>query len=158
MRILVFSDSHGHYRGMLEAVKAHPEAEAVVFLGDGARNFESCKELLKDKRVYAVTGNNDFYCDYPKNQVITEGGVNIYITHGHYEYVKSGLGTLVSAAKEHGCAVVLYGHTHRQQTDYYNGIYLFCPGALLNDEYGAVDITDGGIMCLPMKYRYKKAD
>ena len=35
MRILVLSDSHGMPSRILDAVEAHPEAEALIFLGDG---------------------------------------------------------------------------------------------------------------------------
>lgn len=153
MRILVFSDSHGYYKNMIKAIEAQPTAEAVIFLGDGFENFESCKELLKDKRIYMVKGNNDFHCDYPKNQVITEGGINIYITHGHYEYVKSSLGWLLGKAKENDCKLALYGHTHNQKTDYVDGIHLFCPGALLKNEYGCIDITDKGLICIGMEVK-----
>lgn len=153
MRLLVFSDSHGHCINMKKAIVAHPEAEAVVFLGDGHENLEACKDLLKGKRIYAVKGNNDFYCEYPKNQVITENGVNIYITHGHYEYVKSTLEKLLDKAAQYNCKLALYGHTHRQYEEYRRDTYLFCPGALFNGEYGMIDITDKGILCMGTKVK-----
>lgn len=148
MRILVLSDSHGRLTAMQRAIKAHPEAQAVVFLGDGWDNFSACSSLLEGKRVYAVKGNNDFYGSNPKNLVITENGINIYITHGHYEYVKSGLSALIAEARKNNCTIALYGHTHIQQSDYVDGLYLFNPGTLLRDEYGVVDVTDKGIMCI----------
>lgn len=153
MRILVLSDSHGDFRSLKQAVEMQPDAEAVVFLGDGYRDFERIRPLLDGKRIYSVIGNNDFYCDYPKNQVITESGINIYITHGHYEYVKSSLGRLQTAAKENNCSLALYGHTHRQQEDSFNGIKLFCPGALHSNEYGVVDIINGSFICIGIKMR-----
>lgn len=151
MRILVLSDSHGLLYEMKNAINAHPEADAVVFLGDGSRNFKECKELLEGKRVYQVDGNNDYYNTNPRNLTINEGGINIYLTHGHYEYVKSGLSKLLETARENSCTLALYGHTHVQQSDYVAGIYLFNPGALVSGKYGVVDITDKGIMCIGMK-------
>lgn len=153
MRVLVFSDSHGDLNSMRQAISAQPDAESAVFLGDGAKNFEACKELLNGKRIYAVKGNNDFYCEYPKNMIITENGTNIFITHGHYEYVKSGLQRLLSETKKNCCTLALYGHTHIQKTDYADGIHLFCPGALKSGEYGVVDLTDNGLICIGMKIR-----
>ena len=138
---------------MKKAIEAQPSAEAVVFLGDGFENFEACKSLIKDKRVYMVKGNNDFHCEYPKNQVITEAGVNLYITHGHYEYVKSSLGWLLNKSKESNCKIALYGHTHVQKADYVDETYIFCPGSLLNGDYGCVDITEKGIICIGMKIK-----
>lgn len=153
LRILVLSDSHGQAISMKRAIEAQPDAEAVIFLGDGFRDFEYCKSFLGGKRVYFVKGNNDFYCEYPLRQVINEGDKNIYICHGHYEYVKSTLSGLLMKAKERDCHIALYGHTHRQQTDYYDGIHAFCPGALYNNEYGVIDITDNGIICIGMRVK-----
>lgn len=136
---------------MKKAIEAHPEAEAVVFLGDGERDFDNCRDCLQGKRIYTVAGNNDFYSKAPKRLVICENEVSIYLTHGHYEYVKSSKQGLLTAAKNAGCSIALYGHTHIQAVDYAEGIHLFCPGALMNGEYGMVDITDKGIICLPVK-------
>ena len=151
LRILVLSDSHGDCLAMREAIFAHPEAEAVIFLGDGYRDFEYCKNFLEDKPFYCVKGNNDFHCEYPLKQIITVGNEKIYITHGHYEYVKSSVSGVLTKARENDCRIALYGHTHRQQTDYCDGVYVFCPGALYSDEYGVIDITDKGIICIGMK-------
>lgn len=153
LRILVFSDSHGQYKTMKKATEAQPDAEAIIFLGDGHRDFEYCKQFIGDKRIYSVKGNNDFHCEYPLRQIITENNENIYITHGHYEYVKSSLSGLLIKARENNCKIALYGHTHHQQTDYCDGIYVFCPGALYDDEYGVIDITDKGIICIGMKVK-----
>ncbi len=138
---------------MKKAIEMHPNAEVVVFLGDGHTDFERCKPLLDGKRVYAVQGNNDFHCEYPKHQVIHEGGINIYITHGHFEYVKSSLGRLLTVAKENNCPLALYGHNHRQQEDNFDGVKMFCPGAIKCDEYGVIDIVDNGYICIGMKVR-----
>lgn len=153
MRILVLSDSHGDYFSMKKAIEAQPTAEVVVFLGDGHMDFERCKPLLNGKRIYAVKGNNDFHCDYPKYQVINEGGMNIYITHGNYEYVKSSFGRLIKVAQDNDCPLALYGHKHEQREENCDGVKLFCPGALLNDEYGVVDIIDNGYICIGIKLR-----
>lgn len=153
MRILVFSDSHGNFKSMQKAIQAQPEAETVLFLGDGWNDFEYCKKLLDGKRIYSVKGNNDFNCEYPLRQVITESGEKIYITHGHYEYVKSSVSRLLVKARENQCTIAVYGHTHHQQIDYCDGIHIFCPGALYNDEYGVIDITDKGIICIGMKVK-----
>lgn len=154
MRILVFSDSHGYGRDMKEAMLDHPEADVVVFLGDGERNFDELSSLLEGKQVYKVQGNNDFYTSSPKSRVITVNGINVYLTHGHYEYVKSGLSSLLSTVRSNNCTIGLYGHTHVQQRDYVDGTYLFNPGAVLAGNYGIVDITDNGIICIGAKVKY----
>ncbi len=153
MRILVLSDSHGDYFTLKKVIEAQPTAEVVVFLGDGFRDFEHCQHLLEGKRVYAVSGNNDFHCDYPKSMVINEGGINIYITHGHYEYVKSSLGRLATITEKNDCSLALFGHLHQQREENYNGIKLFSPGAIRNDEYGVIDIINGEFICIGIKIR-----
>ena len=153
MRILVLSDSHGDFFSMKRAIEAQPTAEVVVFLGDGHYDFEKAKPLLEGKRIYEIQGNNDFHCKYPKNQVIEEGGLKIYITHGHYEYVKSSLGRLITLSKRNNCQLALYGHTHTQKEDNVDGIKLFCPCALRQDEYGVIDIVDNGFICIGIKLK-----
>ena len=151
MRILVLSDSHGDYFAMKRAIEAQPTAEVVIFLGDGHMDFERCRTLLENKRIYCVQGNNDFHCTYPKKSIIEEGGLKIYITHGHYEYVKSGLGGLISVSRRNNCKLALYGHTHNQQEDNYEGIKMFNPGSIRNDEYGVIDVIDNGFICIGIK-------
>lgn len=153
MRILVLSDSHGDYFTMQKIIKAQPNAEVVIFLGDGHYDFERCKLLLDGKRIYAVKGNNDFHCDYPKNAIICEGGIKIYITHGHYEYVKSSFGRLITVAKDNNCTLALYGHRHEQREENCDGVKLFSPGAIRDDEYGVIDIIDGGYICIGIKIK-----
>ncbi len=147
------SDSHGDYFSIKKAIESQPTAEVVVFLGDGHTDFERYKPLLDGKKVYCVKGNNDFYCNYPKNAIIEEGGLKIYITHGHYEYVKSGLGGLLSVSRRNNCKLALYGHTHTQQEDNYDGIKMFNPGSIRNDEYGVIDIVDNGFICIGIKLK-----
>ncbi len=153
MRILVLSDSHGDFYSMKKAIDTQKEAEVIIFLGDGYMDFERCKHLLEGKRIYSVIGNNDFGCKYPRNSIIEEGGLKIYITHGHYEYVKSTLASLLKISKRNNCQLALYGHNHRQQQDYTDGVRMFCPGALKQDEYGVIDITNNGFICIGMKVR-----
>lgn len=153
MRILVLSDSHGDYFTMQKIIKAQPTAEAVIFLGDGFYDFERCKPLLEGKKIYTVKGNNDMGCDYPKNQVISVGGVKMYITHGQGELVKSTLSRLIGVAQDNDCHLALYGHIHQQREDYSDGVRLFSPGAVMNDEYGIIDIINDGYICIGIKIR-----
>ena len=138
---------------MKKAIEAQPTAEAVVFLGDGHLDFERCKPVLDGKRIYTVKGNNDFHCDYPKFQIINEGGINIYITHGHYEYVKSSFGKLITVAKDNNCTLALYGHRHEQREENCDGVKVFSPGAIRDDEYGVIDIIDSGYICIGIKIK-----
>lgn len=154
MRILVISDSHRNKFNCAQAIKNQPGADIVVFLGDGEYDFDACRELIKTPTVFAVRGNGDFYSALPESQITEANGVRIYLTHGYKEFVKHSKEKLLETAKQYGCALALYGHTHIQKYEYIDGVHLYCPGSLLNEEYGVVDITDNGIICINMKCRW----
>lgn len=151
MRILVFSDSHGSTGKMRDAIMLHPEADMIVHLGDCERDVQAIEELTEDKELIQVCGNCDFYPSSPENRVITAAGVDILCTHGHIEQVKFGTQELIDKALNLNARIVLYGHTHVPVTDYVDGLYLFNPGTIRSGEYGAVDITRGGIVCVNME-------
>ena len=126
----------------------HREAEIIVFLGDGEDDFEYARKDIKDKMIYAVRGNRDFYSQYPEHEVFSVNSQRIYATHGYVDMVKYGTQVLLEKAQENNCKLALYGHTHFPKLEYENGIYLFCPGSIRDGQYGMVDISDAGIMCI----------
>ena len=148
--VVVLSDTHRNLAPLDKISRVLSECDYIIHLGDMASDARELARAYPEKTV-VIRGNNDFYCNYPKKRIILENNIKIYITHGHYEYVKSGLGHLLDSAKAEGCSLALYGHTHRQQADYADSVHLFCPGALMNGEYGVVDITDNGLICIGMK-------
>ena len=75
-----------------------------------------------------VKGNCDLGVDAPVQRVVHLGGMGILITHGHLQAVKLTLGALAPAAREAGCGVVLFGHTHRPTLEERDGILLLNPG------------------------------
>ncbi|MCH5169748.1 MAG: metallophosphoesterase [Oscillospiraceae bacterium] len=154
MRILVLSDSHRNKFACETAIKNQPNADIVVFLGDGEYDFDACRNLIRTTQVYAVRGNGDFYSSLPESQIIEVNNTRIYITHGYNERVKFDTQYLCDKVKDYDCKIGLYGHTHIQRYEYLEGVHLYCPGSLLHEEYGVVDITDSGIMCINMKCRW----
>lgn len=151
MRILVFSDSHGSKYCIREALFAHPEAEMVIHLGDGERDFSGMEDLLEGKKLVQVCGNCDYASMLPVNEIITAGGVKIFCTHGFAEHVKFGPQELYAKALAVNARIALYGHTHNSVTEYVDGLYVMNPGSARSGEYGAIDITPSGIMLLKMK-------
>lgn len=160
--ILIFSDLHyasGTLRGALET---HPEAEYVIFLGDGLRNF---REVLKEYPLLAVScvkGNCDLAVDRetlntPVVQSAVYDGVRVFFCHGHTFKVKDaviGVSALVSSARKDGARIALFGHTHRafcEEYDYGNGekITVFNPGSIGEPpmgkpySYGVLTVSDG---------------
>ena len=103
MKVLVLSDSHSALRFMRKCIeKIKPDA--IVHLGDYHDDGQTLAEAL--------------------------GGVMSYMTHGHRELVKSGIGHLVAEARRYGAQVALYGHTHapdcHRETD---GLWVLNPGS-----------------------------
>ncbi len=149
MRIVVISDSHGRWPNIIEAIVNWPTAEVVYFLGDGARDYEDAKSIHGcNKAFIGVRGNCDMYCDLPFKDVRSLGSAKIYATHGHCEHVKYGIEELKHQARKEGCNIVIFGHTHEAVSIYEDGLYIFNPGTMKYGQYGVIDITDGGIICL----------
>ena len=145
MRILVLSDSHGMPSRILDAVEAHPEAEALIFLGDGERDLDTV-ESYYHSLPNVIKVNCDFSSSLPLLRVVTLGGKKIYCTHGHAEHVKYGTDELLLRARQEGADIVLYGHTHTGVTCYDDGLYIMNPGSIRDGHYGMIDIVPGGIM------------
>ena len=57
--ILVLSDIHYKSKYAFEVLKAHPECQTVIFLGDGTRYVELLKQEAPEKAYIAVNGNCD---------------------------------------------------------------------------------------------------
>ena len=159
MKCLVFSDSHGTSFGMKRALRMHPDAEVIFFLGDGLSDFE---ELIYDRsRAYiAVRGNwdvNGILGDsmVKKTDSITLMGHRIFLTHGDLYGVKYGLDGIKRLAVDHNADLVLFGHTHQKLEKYFpteeGGYYLFNPGSIgggfgIKPSYGVINLTEQGIL------------
>lgn len=147
MKILVFSDSHGRAYGMRRALLIHSDAEVVLFLGDGRSDLEDVSDLLSDKALICVKGNNDWTSQDPISQEITLNGKKLFLTHGHAYHAKYGTESLLEAARNCDASLVCFGHTHQPLEEYHDGIYLFNPGSVtFTGTYGLLDLVPSGIM------------
>lgn len=146
MRLLVLSDSHGRKNLLLKAVELHPEADAVIFLGDGERDVEFIKELHPEIKLYAVCGNCDFGSFLPPFILEKFGGKTVFAAHGHNESVKYSLNVLKQKALSCRASIALYGHTHVPDTTFENGIWYVNPGSVSVGRYAMIDIVESGIM------------
>lgn len=146
MRILVVSDSHGHFFRFKEVMEKHRDAELIFFLGDGRREYEDICDLFPERKILAVKGNCDYLSLLPSvNYISTEQGKILY-THGDVFNVKFGTQRLEEAGKKEGARLVLYGHTHKRDARYLDGMYIFNPGSLGSEgSYGICDILESGI-------------
>lgn len=150
MKVLVISDTHGNYNALAQAVKLHPDAEVILFLGDGESEATRFKQnLTPAKRMLLVRGNNDYNYEIPTEACLTLERSRIFLTHGHKYRVKSTLMSLQYAAKEQNADVVLFGHTHSPLIETSDGMLFFNPGTLGRSflgkpTYGILEITKDG--------------
>lgn len=151
MRIVVISDSHKRSDIIEKILYGQPEATDVFFLGDHADDIEDLQYIFSDKRFHILSGNCDYFSAFPSSAVATVGGVKIFYTHGHTLSVKYGTERLLDCAKQNGCKIALYGHTHISKILYEDGIYIVNPGSCANardfhESYAVIDIEQNGIM------------
>lgn len=151
MRVVVISDSHGRGSVVDRILRREKTADAVVFLGDVTSDIEDFTYEYTDKHFFIVSGNCDRFSQYPYSTVADIGGIKLFITHGHTLGVKGGIGTLQKAAKQSGCQIALYGHTHIPNIKYEDGLYIVNPGSCARsrdggNSYAVIDIRDNGIL------------
>lgn len=149
MKLIVFSDSHGHSGPMRRAAELHPDADLFLHLGDGSRDFERlCDDLALPNK--AVRGNCDMGAfDLPTTRVLDLSGCRILLTHGHEYGVKYTLTDLIRSGRKQGADLILFGHTHIPLCSYHaeeggGGIHLLNPGSIgYSGSYGIVRIGKG---------------
>lgn len=128
MKIAVFSDTHGSYKGMLKAVHEY-QPEQIIHLGDGMRDTEALMWEFPEIPVCCVPGNCDHDYESPEYKVITLGTLKTFITHGHRYAVRGGgVDTLLYAAECSGAQIAMFGHTHRAVFTQVEGIFVLNPG------------------------------
>ena len=162
MKILVFSDSHGSSAPLRAALEAHRDAEAAVFLGDGAAE---AWDVLADYPHLArciLAGNCDSHialaargADLGEECVLDLGGKRFFCLHGHTRGVKMGMERALYRASEVEADGILFGHTHIALNEYApdpacpsRRILLFNPGSVgrsLRHTYGVIHVVNGAI-------------
>lgn len=145
IRVLVLSDSHGSAYAVESAVEAHPDAQYIVHLGDGANDMETTT-YLSSATIYQVRGNCDGWCRFPDTLEEHIGGIPCLLTHGDDYGVKYSLGKLEAEARRRGVRIAMFGHTHEALCRYENGLYLINPGSLrFGGTYAVIDIVGNSI-------------
>ena len=148
MKLLVLSDSHGHDEKLVDIIAGHEDADAILFLGDGERDFDIARDsgFVRETQVICQVRGNCDLCSREPDKLIREfGGVRVLITHGHEQNVKCGVWGLVEEAKRHQCQAALFGHTHFRTHMVREGIMLINPGSAGQGSYCVVEAADGTI-------------
>lgn len=151
MRIVVISDSHRNTSVIDKILSAQPQAECVFFLGDNTIDIEDFEFIYPNIKFFIVSGNCDFHSFHQTVGMEIINHKKILYTHGHTFDVKYTTEHLLKTAKNSGCEIVLYGHTHISKIVYEDGVYLVNPGSCSRaregrPSYAVIDITENGIM------------
>ncbi len=129
MKILVVSDSHGNYLSFKRAVEKETDCQALIFLGDGERDFDIVTRNMTIS-TYRVRGNNDWDSSTALSAAVDIGNHRFFLTHGHRYGVNRELGLLTYTARQNNCQCALFGHTHCRHYSFENGVHLFNPGSI----------------------------
>ncbi|CAM2879667.1 metallophosphoesterase [Erysipelothrix tonsillarum] len=129
--IIVCSDNHGKAKVLKDILQAYPNADAYIHCGDNELDYDAMKPF------HAVTGNNDYYYQYPEYLVVELGDTRIFVAHGHLMRYRKIEEDIIALAKEHRCNIACYGHTHVPVVKDVDGILLVNPGSLYYNRDGS---------------------
>ena len=121
MKIIVVSDNHKNYLIIQKILSDNPDADYYFHLGDSEMDEDELRPFA------CVRGNVDDDYSVKSERIIDVGKHSIYLCHGH---AFSGDENLIAKyAKQIGCDIALYGHTHIFLDKNINGIRVINPGS-----------------------------
>lgn len=127
--VVVVSDSHGNREAVEKLFPIFSESDYIIHLGDTSADGAYIRRNFPDN-TYIVNGNCDFERLGEDELTLDIEQVKIYACHGDKYGVKYGYDRLAYRAKELGCGVALFGHTHRAFERELSGVLLFNPGTV----------------------------
>lgn len=127
--ITVVSDSHGNRQALDGLERIFSESDYIIHLGDTSSDGSYILKKFPEKTIL-LNGNCDIWTFGENERVIEIEGVKIFACHGHRYSVKSTFAPLAKRAKELGCRIALYGHTHDADERETDGVMLLNPGTL----------------------------
>ena len=131
-KILVASDTHGRLQNLKKVIALNNPVDMFVFCGDGEGIEQELGELGLPGRceLHMVRGNNDYFSDLPKDDEFYIGPYKAFLTHGHLYGVSVSSRRLAEEARERGCALAFFGHTHRPAQEEEGGVTCLNPGSM----------------------------
>lgn len=151
-RIVVISDTHKDFLTLRKIVEKHQQdTDLFLHLGDVEEDVRKIQALYPSLSIRGVRGNCDFGSKSKPVDIVELGCARILFCHGHTMFVSAGTEYLENAAREAGCNVALYGHTHVSFCQYKDGLYIMNPGSPSSPRdgkasYGIIDITETGLL------------
>lgn len=158
MKILIVSDTHGHDEELEEAVLKEAPFARLIHCGD-VEGREFFIEALAECPCCMVSGNNDFFSDLPREEMLEIQGHRILVTHGHYYGVSRDGSGVAEEARARGCDIVCFGHTHMPVIASEDGVMTINPGSLAyprqrgrKPSYAVLEISVSGELNVEIKY------
>ena len=158
MKVLIVSDTHGRDENLELAVNREAPFDMLVHCGD-VEGREFYIEALAECPCSIVSGNNDFFSDLPREDVIEIEGNKILVTHGHYYGVSMAFDQLAEAARSRGCNAAFFGHIHVPVVEKEAGVLLVNPGSLAfprqrgrRPSYAVMETDGKGEMHVEIRY------
>lgn len=128
MQIVIMSDNHGRRIALEKVFNHYRQQKDTIFVHTGDSEFPYDDIVFED--CYRVTGNCDYDDRFPETVQLKAEGISIMATHGHLDWVNSGLTRLSQRANTLGAQIVLYGHTHKLAEETVNGILCINSGSV----------------------------
>lgn len=157
MKIAVISDTHWQAGKPLPSAIAHIRStnpDHILHAGDWT-NLALLDELQTIAPTQAVAGNCDdesIAAALGYSRVITLGGINIGLTHGHLFPAKATPMSARHTFSGDDVQAVVFGHSHIPYNELTGGVLLFNPGSAVRPlgevkrpSYGLLTIKDGSI-------------
>ena len=158
MKVLIVSDTHGRDENLEIAINREAPFDMLVHCGD-VEGREFYIEALAECPCSIVSGNNDFFSDLPREDVIEVEGNKILVTHGHYYGVSMAFDQLAEAARSRGCNAAFFGHIHVPVVEKEAGVLLVNPGSLAyprqrgrRPSYAVMETDGKGEMHVEIRY------
>lgn len=145
MKALIFSDSHGSFQSIFDAVTYEGSTDMIIFAGDVQRDADEISKTFRNIPFEYVLGNNDWFVSgVPNDRVFEFGGKTIFLTHGHMYGVKSSLYDLRQKARGFGADVCIFGHTHEPFCEEQDDILMLNPGSS-RFTYMTLEVSGGSV-------------
>lgn len=139
---IILSDTHGN-RNLDKLRTVMEESDFIFHLGDTSSDGGRIRTEFPDKTI-VINGNCDPVRLGENTAVVQMEDVRVFATHGHLYSAKSTRVKLAEAARNEGCKIALYGHTHRAAEDEIDGVACLNPGTLSRyaaKSYGYLVVT-----------------
>lgn len=129
MRALIVSDTHGRHDNFAKVYENFKPFDMVIHAGDVVGE-ELWYQMYVDCELHMVRGNCDWDSELPTVDTFAFGSHKIFLVHGHRHEVDYDDNVLAWSAKENGCDIAIYGHTHVPDDSVVDGVRIINPGSL----------------------------